>query len=36
LCTNPLAIERPPPQLVAVCAEEAKDINVIGEARRAA
>ena len=36
LCTNPLAIERPPPQLTAVCAGETKDVDVIGEARRAA
>ena len=36
LCANPLAIEKPSPQLVAVCAEEPKDINVIGEARQAA
>ncbi len=36
LCTNPLALERPPPQLITACAEEPKDMNVIGEARQAA
>jgi CarD family transcriptional regulator len=36
LCTNPLAVEKPPPQLTVVCAGENEDMGVVGEALRAA